>query len=215
MNRTTTKKLFGGILIVSLVATIGAVLGTAETDDSMIDKENPFDCFELGRSIGGHQPFYSVMANDSINVDMPFGHFRGDKEMNGSLPFFSELTEEQQNEIESLRESMIGDGASPEEIRDAITSKLEEYGFDAPSMDDQLDDKIERTTQRLEILNRQKELRCEGYSFDEIRDMISVEFELEFLENHNSCFMPYGGSQGIRGKGSNDLTFEDTDDSDI
>jgi hypothetical protein len=215
MNRTTTKKLFGGIMIVSLVTTIGAILGTAETDDRMIDKENPFDRFELGRSAGGYQPFYPVMSNDSMDVDMSFGHFRGDEAMNRSLPFFSELTEEQQNEIESLREDMINNGATPEEIREAVTLQLKEYGIEIQSRDDMLDDEIERTAQRLEILERQKILREEGYSWEDIKNIIAEEFENELQEGHQSGLPPDDGFHRVQGKGVFDRPSVNTSDSDI
>ena len=65
--------------------------------------------------------------------------------------------------------------ATRNEIQTAIQEKLDEFGV----LDTQLDNEIEQTQQRLTILNRQKELRDEGYSWDEINTIIQEEFDLE------------------------------------
>jgi len=152
-------------MVVMLVAVVGAVITTAETDDSSSDDETQQDLF--------------------------FGkHCRGEQ-----IPFFSELTDEQKEEIEALRESLEEEGASAEDIRAAVQEKLEEFGvaFERPELtdeelDEQLDTAIERAEQQHNILNRKKELREDGYSWEEIEDVIQEEFDLSF---------PAGGHQGM------------------
>ena len=97
----------------------------------------------------------------------------------GANPYFSELTEDQKNELQLLKEELIANEATPEEIRTAITEKLTEWGIEVPTPDEQLDSKIERTEQHLEVLYRQKELREEGKSWEEIKEIIQEEFDLE------------------------------------
>lgn len=89
----------------------------------------------------------------------------------GGRGLFAELTDEQR-----------------EDLQTTIQQKLEEYGIEMPTRDEILEKQIERTEQRLEILNRQKELRDEGYEWDDIRDIIEEEFDLEF---------PAGEGQGM------------------
>jgi DNA-binding transcriptional MerR regulator len=95
--------------------------------------------------------------------------------MNEFGPFASDLTDEQQTELEDLITTLKDQNVTPDEIQTAIREKLDEYGI----LDTQLDTEIAQTEQRLTILNRQKELRNEGYSWDEIRNIIEDEFGLE------------------------------------
>lgn len=81
--------------------------------------------------------------------------------------------------------------ATPEEIQTAIQEKLDEYGV----LDTQLDNEIAQTEQRLIILNRQKELRNEGYNWDEINTIIQDEFDLENM-TYMSYDMTYGQGFG-------------------
>ena len=84
-----------------------------------------------------------------------------------------------------------------EEINEAITEKLDEWGI----LDNRLDDAIEQTEMRLEILNRQKELREQGYSWDEINDLIQEEYGLESF-GHGYPGMDFGlGPQEGRCRG--------------
>jgi len=183
MNKTT-KKLIGGSLIVAILASIGAVLVSADT-------------------------------NEKIEDETPFKHFGFGKPMERHPSFQSELTEEQQEEIKALRETMEENDASTEEIRDAINEKLRDFGIEIPTRDETLDTKIEQTTQRLEILERQKELREQGYSWDEISDVISEEFDIEFPENHSTDKMFKSGFHGARCRGGLNQNFKDNGDSDI
>lgn len=139
--KTTNKKLVSGLLIGLFITAIGAVLVTAETEDT----------------------------NEEINQPISFEQRRG------FGPFAYNLTDEQQVELEELLESLRRENVTGEEIQAAIQEKLDEFGV----LDAQLDNEIEQTQLRLEILNRQKELRNEGYSWDEINTIIQEEFNLE------------------------------------
>ena len=71
-----------------------------------------------------------------------------------------------------------------------------------------LEKQIERTEQRLEILIRQKELREEGYEWEDIQQIIQDEFELEFpAEGHGMRFRRgrCGGFRGFNSGWGSDL----------
>jgi hypothetical protein len=146
--KKASKKLLGGFIVVILVATIGAIFASAQSDDETeTDTPEKFNgCFR----------------------DPGFMHI-------GSRNLFYELTDEQEEEIVQLKESMIADGATFEEIREALMQKLDEWEI----FDNRLDNAIEQTEKRLEILNRQKELRDQGYSWEEISEIIQEEYDLE------------------------------------
>ena len=137
-------RIFGGLLVAMLIATIGAVLVSAETENA-------------GETEEWHLPF----------------HGRGNSFGQKSLD--NELTDEQQAEIDALITGLNEEGASPEEIREAVFAKLNEMGI----LDEQLENAIEQTEQRLEILNREQELRDQGYSWEEINEIIQEEYVLE------------------------------------
>jgi hypothetical protein len=150
--KNTHKKLVGGLLIGLLIATVGAAFATGQTDDTTDD-----------------------VTSDTTNntpPQMPFGDRNG---MIGLGPYASELTDAQQTELEELMTTLREQNATPDEIRTALQEKLDEFGV----LDTQLDNEIEQTEQRLTVLNREKELRNEGYSWDEIRNIIEDEFDLE------------------------------------
>ncbi|MCX6671489.1 MAG: hypothetical protein NTX92_06175 [Euryarchaeota archaeon] len=89
--------------------------------------------------------------------------------------------------------------ATPQEMQSAIQQKLEEFGV----FDTQLDNQIAQTEQRLTILNREKELRNQGYNWTEVRNMILNEFDLQNSTNGDLGMMqgkrfghgPHGGPQ--------------------
>ena len=113
--------------------------------------------------------------------------------MQQRMPFFSELTDEQQQELNTLREELQTNDATPDEIQQAITEKLSEYGIDMPTTEERLDQQIEQTEQQLEMLKRQKELLGEGYSWEEIRDIIQEEFDLQQPQMKQGCEMGFRG----------------------
>jgi hypothetical protein len=143
--KTANKKMIGGLLIGILFI---ATIGAV---------------YATGQTDG--------TSNDT-SPQIPFG---GRHKMNGLEPFASDLTEEQQAEINKTITSLRDQNATPAEIQAAIQEKLDEFGV----MDIQLDNEIAQTEQRLQILNREKELRNEGYSWDEIRNIIQDEFDLQ------------------------------------
>ena len=149
---TTHKKLVGGLLVGLLIATVGAAFATGQTDDTTDDATSDTTIDTLPQMSCGDRPG-----------------------MIGLGPYASELTDEQQTELEELMTSLGEQNASPDEMRTAIQQKLDEFGV----IDTQLDNKIAQPEQRLTILNRQKELRDEGYSWDEIQNIIEDEFGSE------------------------------------
>jgi len=180
----TNKKLVGGLMVVMLIATIGAVIASAASED-----------------------------------DTEQSTFWGRRAMYRPQPFFSELTEEQKAEIQEI-ESSTKEEATPEEIRAAIKEKLEEWGVELQipeltdeELDERLDNAIERTEQRLEILQRRKELREQGYSYEEIREMMQEEFGLEapagegqgMMFGHGFRCGPCRGPRGFMSDGEPDL----------
>jgi len=128
--KKTSKRIVGGILVVLIIATIGAVVASAHPG------------------------------------------------------FFSDLTDEQKEELNELRQRLIDEGANCSEIREAIHEQLEEYGIEFPTRLEMIDNQINQTKQRLEILERTKELIQENPDItdEEIRDIIHEEFDLEIPE---------------------------------
>jgi hypothetical protein len=145
--KNKSKKLVGGFIVALLIATIGAIIVSAETKD--ISEDETSNKFFWG-----------------------FGGVRDREISKGNL--FYELTDEQEEEILQLKQTMIDENATCEEIQEAVMQKLDEWGI----LDNRLDNAIEQTELRLEILNRQKELRAQGYSWEEINDIIQDEYDL-------------------------------------
>ena len=144
---TTTKKLVGGLCIDILLATFAAVFATAQPDD----------------------------ATSDITEETTAQHsWRDQPDMNRIGPFATELTDEQQTELEDLMDTLRENNATPEEIRAAVDDKLDEYGV----LDTRLENEITQTEQRLTMLTREKDLRDQGYSWDEIRTIINDEFDI-------------------------------------
>lgn len=163
MEKTTKKQLFGGLLVVMLITTIGAVIASAQTFGT---------------------------TDDTLRCG-----FWGGRPMHGRPAVFPDLDEIQIAELEELRENLEEQGATCAEIRAAIKEKLEEWGielqipeFTDEELDERLDDAIARTEQRLDVLKRMQELRASGESWENIRDVIQDEFDLD-------C--PLGDGQGM------------------
>ena len=95
--------------------------------------------------------------------------------------FFSDLTDEQKEELRELRQELRDEGATWEEMREAMREQLEEYGVELPTREEMIDMRIEHTQQRLDILERIKELIQENPDItnEKIREIIQEEFELE------------------------------------
>lgn len=124
--------------------------------------------------------FATAQTDETTQETTPTIPFEG---RHGHGPFAYNLTEEQQTEIEDLLATLREENATRDKIQAAIQEKLDEYGV----LDAQLDNEIAQTQQQLTILNRQKELRNQGYSWDEISSIIQDEFDLE-----NTMHMGYG-----------------------
>ena len=143
-------------------------------------------------------------SDDAANENNILGRsFCGRHKMQRPALFSSELTDEQIEEIKSLTSDLKKEDATQEEINEEVKVLLEEYGVDIPTQDEMLDAKIEHAEQRLEILERIKELRQEqpDLSMEEIRDIIQDEFDLEetFGQGHSMRFH-HGFGRGFRGK---------------
>jgi hypothetical protein len=132
--KKTSKKIFGGILVVMLIVTIGAVVASAHPG------------------------------------------------------FFSDLTDEQKADLKETRETLLEEGATCKEIREAIRGLLESYGIELPTREEMLDKQIERTEQRLQILNRMKELMEDpDLTQEQIMEIIQEEFDLEMPNAEGQC----------------------------
>lgn len=134
--KRTSKKLIGGLMIVTILAVIGATVVSAQSEDGM------------------------------------FWGCRG---------FFTELTDEQK-----------------EDLQETMQQKLEEYGIEMPTRDEMLEQQIEQTEQRLEMLKRQKELREEGYEWEDIQEIIQDEFDIEFPVGGRGMRFGHGLCGGFR-----------------
>jgi hypothetical protein len=168
--KTTRKKLAAGLLIGTLIASIGATFAAGAIDD----------------------------ASSNTTVLPPTNTRQG---MYGIGPFASNFTDEQQTEIWNLITSLREENATPEMMKAAIQNKLDEFGV----LDTWLSSEITQTEQKLTILNRQKELRDEGYSWADIRNITQDEFDLNNMTGLDQGLMndfgfhpgPRGGSDGF------------------
>jgi hypothetical protein len=175
----TNKKFIGGLIVVMLIATSGAVFVIAQTNVTSGDTLQQKTSWE--RHMNGPAPF---CFNNTMNVTMRQRPFWGRQQMNGSMPSCFNLTEEQQTELNELISSLKDQVANSSVIQTAIRGKLDEFGV----FDTQLDNEINQTERQLQILNREKELRNEGKSWDEIRSILQNEFDLQ---------VPADGGQGM------------------
>jgi len=168
--KMTRKKLVAGLLIGTLIATIGATFATGAIDDTTTNT--------------------TVLSPTDTNHGMY-----------GIGPFASNLTDEQQTEIWTLITSLRDENATPEEMKAAIQNKLDEFGV----LDTWLSSEITQTENKLAILNRQKELRDEGYSWADISNITQDEFDLQNMTGLDQGLMndigfhhgPCGGSDGF------------------
>jgi len=97
-------------------------------------------------------------------------------------PWMSQLTDEQKAELQQLLDSLKASGASPEETRDAIDTKLQEWGIEVPVQDGQqhpeppwmgqLSDE-----QKAELQQLVESLRESGATPQQIRDAVNAKLE--------------------------------------
>jgi hypothetical protein len=175
--KTTNKKFVGGLMVVMVITTIGVIIVNAQTNETSSDN------------------IYPKLFDDRRQMCIP-GPFLSNETRIGPLSY--NLTDEQQTELNELIQSLKDSGANSSEIRKAIQEKLDEYGV----FDNQLINAIQETEKRLEILNREKELRDQGYSWDEINQKILDEFGVNapIGEDHGMMFR-HGGHGFGEGKG--------------
>lgn len=145
----------------------------------------------------------TAQTGDTTTTTTPQVKVPGTEGMNRFGPCGYNLTTEQQTELQQLITTLKDQNATGKEIRAAVEQKLEKFGvFDA-----QLDEQITQTQQRFTILNREKELRNQGYNWTEVRQMIQDEFGLQNSTaggygalfdhgpDHGSCKEPFSRSQ--------------------
>jgi len=96
-----------------------------------------------------------------------------------SSSFLAQLTDEQKEELKELVGGLKDEGVFGEEIKEVMGEKLNEWGIEVPTQEEMIDIKIEKTEKKLEIEYRVKELIEEGYSKEEIKNMIQNEFDLD------------------------------------
>jgi hypothetical protein len=119
--------------------------------------------------------FASANIDDTSDNDTIQKTFCDKRQPSRLVPFDSNLTVDQKTELNDLINTLKEQGSNSSEVRVAIQQKLNEWGI----LDQQLNNEITQTEQRLQILNREKKLRDQGYSWDEIRNMIQDEFNLQ------------------------------------
>ena len=167
--KTTSKKIAGGFVVVLIITTIGVIIVNAQNNDTNSDDFNQKP-YIFNRQMCGYESFRSNETRLG--------------------PFCFNLTEEQQTELKDLIENLKESGANFSEIRKTVQDKLDEFGV----FDEQLVNAINETEKRLQILNREKELRDQGYRWEEINQMIQDEFEINapIGEDYGMIFR-YGG----------------------
>jgi len=173
MKNKKSKKIIGGLIVASILATIGAVLVSADINEN----------------------------NENKNW---FFNFRGKQSMNEIHPFFSELTEEQREEIKEIKETMEEEGKTSKEIREAIKLQLEAYGIEIPTIEERIDNVIANTGKRLEVLEYIMEILAENPELtrEEIRNFVEEEFDIELPESGEKCV---NVRHGFRGRHSKDF----------
>jgi len=96
--------------------------------------------------------------------------FRRMFKMNNS-PIWSELTEEQQQELQTLIESMQSEDATREDIHDAVAATLEGWGIEVPENMGQGSGL--NYEQRIQIREMTQTMRSQGASREDIRSAIA------------------------------------------
>lgn len=105
---------------------------------------------------------------------------RGIGRFNRGACNFGDLSDVQREEIKDIVQDMHEDGASKEEIKAAVESKLTEWGIEVPKFEQsrlppwwsELTDE-----QKEEIITIKEELREAGASKEEIRDAVKTKLE--------------------------------------
>jgi len=129
----------------------------------------------MGVVLTGSTIVFSALAEDQGTTPDPQLPVR-------EPPWMSQLTDDQKEQLQQVMDSLRDSGATPEEIRDAVNAKLQEWGIEAPQdnggqppeppwMRQLTDD------QKQEIQQLMDSLRASGASQQEIRDAVSAKLE--------------------------------------
>ena len=95
-------------------------------------------------------------------------------------PFFGNFTDEQKEEITTTMNQLRENGATREEIRDAITAKLTEWGIEVPKDNlHQMPRWLQNLTaeQKIELKNLMDELKEKGASHEEFKAEIDAKLQ--------------------------------------
>jgi len=97
-------------------------------------------------------------------------------------PWMSQLTDEQKAELQQLLDTLKASGASPEETRDAIDAKLQQWGIEVPVQDDQQRPETRWMSQltdeqKVELQQLVESLRESGATPEEIRNAINAKLQ--------------------------------------
>lgn len=170
---TRGKAPFGVLVAISLLVIIGAIFASAQMDDT---NQNTKTRWPMGdkSQVRDQNSFY---RNNTTSLPPEWGH----QSMGWRTPYIHGLTAEQQNDLNTTIATLQQQGATQQEIRAAIQQKLDEFGI----FDTQLTNEINQTQQRLTILNREKELRTQGYNWTQINTMIQQEFGQNAYQGYN------------------------------
>lgn len=154
--------LAGGLLAILLVSFVGGVITTAQ--NSTATTQTPDTQAPVRND---SMPF----PGNHTRGPMPFDYgFRG-----GHFPFIPpgvNLTAAQWDELNDTLATLREQNATFPQMQTAIFDLLDSFGV----YDAQLNASIANAQRRLDILNREKELRSQGYNWTTIETMITEEF---------------------------------------
>lgn len=172
----------GGLLAIVLIAGLGTVYATTAQTNSNSQTTAP--------SIPSNQSGFHGRCGrfNGTAPDMPRGPMMaGFYGMN--------LTASQRAQLNKTMQTLRAQNATPQEMRAAMFQQLEAFGV----LDAQLNASLSSTQRRLTILNREKELRSQGYNWTTIESMIAQEYGQNATQDYGNDFGmmngpgPHGG----------------------
>jgi hypothetical protein len=183
------KTLFGVLVAVSAVVILCALFASAQMKSTNQNTTS-------GWSFWGRPPASESKSFCWNNTTRPMPGW-GYEPKGWPYPYYSGLTAEQKQELNDTIANLRQQNATPQEIKATIQEKLDEFGV----FDVQLNTSINGTQLRLTILNREKELRTQGYNWSQINTMIQQEFGQNASLGYNGYYQgtyPYswGGCPG-------------------
>lgn len=183
--------LAGGLLALLLVGIVGGVITTAQ--NSITTTQTPDTQAPVRND---NMPFPSNHTRDT----MPFDHgFRGGHDF-GFIPPGINLAPAQWEQLNNTLAVLKAQNATFEQTKIAIFDLLSSFGV----YNAQLNASIANAQRRLDILNREKELRSQGYNWTTIQTMIEEEFGQNasfdtMMPDHGMMMGPSFGGCGPRG----------------